>query len=182
MYEFLILSQLSRRPMHGYMIAKIIGNVIGPFRHVQWGALYPVLSRLVQEGLIQAEESDEQEDGRPRKVFSITESGRVRLHEHLMDTERHLGDYSGVFSHKVALFHQLTPDERLFLSHHYLVHAQQHIAHLERKLVELESNPALSDVQRADIRTVMDHRVSFWQAERSWAEQLIRREQIQEAV
>ena len=52
MYEFLVLAQLSRHPMHGYLIAKIIGDIIGPYRRLQWGALYPLLARLEREGLI----------------------------------------------------------------------------------------------------------------------------------
>ena len=173
MYEFMILAQLSRRPMHGYMIAKIIGHIMGPFRQVQWGALYPVLNRLMQEGLIQAEEDLDHEEGRPRKVYSITESGRSRLHDHLMDVDRHIGEYGLVFEHKVALFHQLTPEDRLFLCRHYMVHAQQYIAHLERKLADLDETPMLTEEQKHDIQTVMAHRLDFWQRERAWAEQLI---------
>src|SRR5947209_4977271 len=120
MYELIILAQLSRRPMHGYMIAKVIGHMMGPFRCVQWGALYPVLSRLVQEGLIRVEETGEQENGRPRKVYAITDSGRQRLHAHLMDTEHHLGEYEMVFGHKVPFFHLLTREERLYLARHYM--------------------------------------------------------------
>ena len=103
MHEFMILAQLSRRPMHGYMIAKIVGAMIGPFKQIQWGALYPVLSRLEHEGLIRAEEQEEG-DGRPRKVYSLTEEGRERLHDHLMDTDRHLGEYFALFPLKVAFF------------------------------------------------------------------------------
>jgi DNA-binding PadR family transcriptional regulator len=173
MYEFMILSQLSRRPMHGYMIAKIIGHVMGPFRQVQWGALYPVLNRLVNEGLIQAEEAPDREDERTRKVYCLTEAGRARLHDHLMDVDRHLADYATVFEHKVALFHQLAVEERLFLARHYMVHAQQHIAYLERRLRDLADTPMLAQEQKHDIRTVMAHRLDFWQRERAWAEQLI---------
>jgi DNA-binding PadR family transcriptional regulator len=172
MYEFLVLGALSRTPMHGYMIAKVLGNIIGPFRHLQWGALYPVLNRLQTQGLVTAEELPD-EDGRTKKVYFITEAGRVRLHEHLMDTESHIGTYDAVFPHKVTHFSTLTPDERVYLSRHYAVHAQQNLDHLERKLQDISRNPRLSPAQRDDFRTVLQHRIEHWNHEHAWAESLI---------
>lgn len=173
MYEFLVLGALSRIPMHGYMIAKVLGNIIGPFQHLQWGALYPVLNRLQAEGLVTAEESPDDGDSRAKKVYSITDQGRVRLHEHVMDTESHIGKYDAVFPHKVSHFSTLTPEERLHLSRHYAVHAQQNLDHLERKLKDIANNPRLAPAQRADICGVMQHRIEHWNHERAWAESLI---------
>lgn len=180
MHEFMILAQLSRRPMHGYMIAKIVGAMIGPFKQIQWGALYPVLSRLEHEGLIRAEEQEEG-DGRPRKVYSLTEEGRERLHDHLMDTDRHLGEYFALFPLKVAFFHLLTPAERIRLARHYAVYAQQHLDHLVRKCREIEEVPMLTPEQRSDLLTTMEHQKQRWIRELAWAEELINREQILEA-
>ena len=174
MYEFLILAQLSRRPMHGYMIAKIIGKMSGPFWPVQWGALYPILGRLEQEGYITSEPCPEGEDGRIRKVYAITPAGRKLLHDHLMDTDRHQGDYCTVFAHKVPFFHLLEPEERVRLSRHYAVYAQQHIDHLQRTRHELtEPVSPVTDAQRAEILTVIDHHIDRWTLERSWAEKLL---------
>lgn len=172
MYEFLVLGALSRAPMHGYLIAKVLGNIIGPFRQLQWGALYPVLNRLLAEGLITAEEVVD-DDGRTKKVYSITADGRARLRRHVLDTESHIGTYDAVFPHKVSHFSLLSSDERLHLSRHYAVHAQQNIDHLERKLQDIETNPRLTPAQRDDIRAVMQHRIEHWNHERAWAEELI---------
>ncbi len=183
MYEFMILAQLSRGPMHGYRIAKIICYVSGPFRQAQWGALYPVLSRLVQDGLIRVELSGEEEDGRPRKVYSITDAGRARLHEHLLDTEHHLEKYDTVFEHKVPFFYQLTAPERLQLSRHYQVYTQRHIDHLQRNRQALAVDGAhLPAEQIAGIRAVLDHRLEHWTRERAWAEQLIEDNSMKEAM
>jgi DNA-binding PadR family transcriptional regulator len=175
MYELLVLGRLARTPMHGYMIAKVIENIIGPNRRMQWGALYPVLSRLEQEGLIRAEEEDPEADGRARKVYAITDAGRRRLHDLLMDTERHAGEYDSVFCHKVALFSLLSVEERLRLSRHYAVFAQQNLDHLERRCREMCENNLPSDA-RADILEVMNHRITYWKDERVWAEGLIARQ------
>lgn len=182
MYELMILGQLSRRPMHGYMIAKIIGHMVGPFRQVQWGALYPVLTRLEQHGLIRTEESEEPSDGRVRKVYAITEAGEAHLHELLLDTEHHLTDYATLFPFKVALFHRLSARERLQLARHYTVYAQQHIDHLERKCRDLSvPDLPLTPEQRDDILSVMTHGIERWCRERAWGEQLISQQSIEEA-
>jgi DNA-binding PadR family transcriptional regulator len=182
MYEFLVLGRLSRQPMHGYLIAKVLDFLMGPFRHCQWGALYPVLSRLEREGLIRAEECPESDDGRPRKVYSITEAGRERLHELLMDTSAHRGEYDTVFYLKVGLFDQLTRAERLYLTRDYSVYAQQNVDHLSRKRRELIENRTLPEDATDCVLAVLDHRIEYWRNERGWAEQLIEQNQQKEAV
>jgi DNA-binding PadR family transcriptional regulator len=182
MYELMILGQLSRRPMHGYMIAKIIGHMMGPFRQVQWGALYPVLTRLEQQGLIRTEESAEPSDGRGRKVYAITPQGEAYLHDLLLDTEHHLNDYATVFPFKVAFFHRLSPQERLRLARHYTVYAQQHIDHLERKRRDLTApDVSLTSAERDDVLSVMTHGIERWCRERAWGEQLMTQQSIEEA-
>lgn len=175
MYELVILGQLSSGPKHGYGMAKVIDKIIGPFRRVQWGTLYPVLNRLEAEGLIQAEGEEEGDGGRARRIFSITEAGRRRLRDLLLDTGKHLGEYDLRFAHKVALFHHLTPEERLYLSRHYAVYAQQNIDHLEHHRLRLlnEPPPHLQGGGLEGIVQVIEHRILYWQAERGFAEDLI---------
>lgn len=160
--------------MHGYLIAKIIGKMIGPFRQVQWGALYPVLNRLEAGGLIRAEAQVEADEGRARKVYAITGSGRAHLRELLLDTEHHLGDYPAVFTQKVPFMHLLEPHERVRLCRHYAVYAQQHLDHLRRSHREVQLPDArLCEVEREGIITVIDHTLDRWDLERQWAERLI---------
>ncbi|MBV9281509.1 MAG: helix-turn-helix transcriptional regulator [Chloroflexi bacterium] len=168
--------------MHGYMIAKVVCNIVGPFQHVQWGALYPVLNKLEREGLIRAEEGAESGDGRPRKVFSITDAGRQRLHELLMDTSRHQTDYDAAFWHKVALFTELTPEERRTLSRHYAVYAQQCLDHISQKRRDIETESRLTPDRKHWILSVMDHRIEYWRNELAWAEDLIAQQRQEEVV
>jgi DNA-binding PadR family transcriptional regulator len=118
------------------------------------------------------------DDGRPRKVYAITEAGRERLHRLLMDTEKHLGEYDILFSLKVMLFWQLTAEERVRLARHYFVHAQHNIDHLEHEREDFDCGKVhLSAAEIEDIRTVIDHRLEYWRTERAWAEQLIEQQQ-----
>jgi DNA-binding PadR family transcriptional regulator len=186
MYELLVLGRLASAPMHGYMIAKILGKIVGPCQQMQWGSLYPVLSRLEACGYIQAEDRPTESDIHARKSYSITEAGRSRLHELLLDTERFQHEYPLIFAHKVALFSLLTPTERVYLARHYVVHAQQNIDHLERSSREMIANAG--DLLHTaeyfqNVLLVIDHRIEGWCRERAWAEQLIHKEQpVEEAV
>ena len=53
MYELIILSLLMRWNAHGYLIASIINDMIGPYAKVSNGRLYPLLAKLEEQGLIE---------------------------------------------------------------------------------------------------------------------------------
>jgi DNA-binding PadR family transcriptional regulator len=180
MYELMILGLLLRRPMHGYLIAKIINDAMGPFKRVQWGALYPLLARLKQGGYITAEESEACGDGRMRKVFHITEAGRERFYQLMLDTQHHLADYDLVFHMKLAHFQFLEPQERLMLLRHYMVYAQQVIDFTTAEAAELVELHKHWEGAMAEslpyILETLHQKVRHWQLELEWAERLARRE------
>ncbi len=81
--EFAVLGLLHRTPMHGYELSKQLATVLGAFRALSYGSLYPCLKELRADGLI-AEEHDEAEpvtNRRSRKVYRLTADGKERLHE-----------------------------------------------------------------------------------------------------
>ena len=67
--ELAVLGLLHRTPMHGYELRKQLTNVLGMFRALSYGSLYPCLHELLAAGLI-AEEHDEAEtaDGTARRA------------------------------------------------------------------------------------------------------------------
>ncbi len=50
--EFAVLGVLSDGPLHGYELRKRLAAVLGPFRALSYGSLYPCLRRLQDHGLI----------------------------------------------------------------------------------------------------------------------------------
>ena len=50
--EFAVLGVLSDGPLHGYELRKRLAAVLGPFRALSYGSLYPCLRRLQAKGLI----------------------------------------------------------------------------------------------------------------------------------
>jgi DNA-binding PadR family transcriptional regulator len=68
-----LLSLLSEGPKHGYQLMKELEERSGGLYRASAGSVYPTLQQLEDEGLILAELRD------GKRIFSITESGRVEL-------------------------------------------------------------------------------------------------------
>ncbi len=175
-------------PFHGYLIAKIMQNILGPYGQLSKGRLYPLLTKLEEAGLIMVEpvsEKPEELSARrshiPSRSFRITEAGRKRLHELMLDTTSYLGEYQKVFLQKVAYFSFLQPEERLHLIEHYLGYCQSLVSYGTARMEELaqsgmKSPIGMTSAQLADLLTGMRHKIHQWQQELLWAQGL--REQV----
>jgi PadR family transcriptional regulator, regulatory protein PadR len=73
----LILEALVRQPSHGYRIAQGIKERSKGVLDFKEGTLYPALHKLENEGLVESYE--EVENGRLRRYYRITKSGRAVL-------------------------------------------------------------------------------------------------------
>lgn len=78
--DLLILRTLSHGTMHGWAIAKHIGQVSGEVLQVGQGSLYPALYRLEDRGWVRARWGTS-ESGRKAKLYTITKAGEKRLAE-----------------------------------------------------------------------------------------------------
>ncbi|NJE26078.1 PadR family transcriptional regulator [Thermococcus sp. MV5] len=75
--KLLILYMLKEKPQHGYGIMSELENRYG-IPSPSAGAIYPILSSLKRNGLIEVV----REGKREKKLYQITESGRKYLDEH----------------------------------------------------------------------------------------------------
>ena len=90
--EFAVLGLLYRTPMHGYELSKQLNMLLGTFRALSYGTLYPCLNKLYAEGLI-AREGDQprpargngRPPGRSKIVYRLTAEGKERLQDLLAD-------------------------------------------------------------------------------------------------
>jgi len=171
MYELVILGFLMRRPHHGYLITKIINDMIGPFARLSNGRLYPLLAKLEQEGLIEVVETRAEEPAtdRQHRSYQITEAGRRRFYELMMDTTSNPGDYQRIFWFKLANLHWVEPVDRLYLLDHYISFCQTHIFHLANERRDLEKKATdlyiMSDEQLEATLDAMRHLQAQWQLE-----------------
>jgi len=78
--DMLVLRTLILGPLHGYGIAKAIGNLSEGAFEIEFGSLYPALKRLEGKGWIAAK-WETSERNRPARVYRLTPLGRKQLVE-----------------------------------------------------------------------------------------------------
>jgi DNA-binding PadR family transcriptional regulator len=106
--------------MHGYELRQRLHTVLGTFRALSYGSLYPCLQELLASGLI-AEEHDQTDPAaaarpragrRSRKVYRLTADGKERLQELLGEGGPAAWDDDGFGVH-FAFFGQTRAEVRL---------------------------------------------------------------------
>ena len=81
--RFVVLKLLEAKPAHGYEIIKTIEERFGGGYAPSPGIVYPTLTLLEEQGLIEAVGSEG-----PRKLYGLTEDGRVELNQRAADVDR----------------------------------------------------------------------------------------------
>jgi len=184
MYEFIILSQLMLGPRHGYLIAKIINDIIGPYARLSPGRLYPLLAKMEQNGLIEANKAiaKKQPHDRQLRTYKITDVGRMRFYILMKDTSSSHGEYQRLFAYKVGAFSLIAPVVRLNLIDHYIHYCQAHVFHQQSEADDLVRNgAAYSQMDASSLEftlEMMRHSIDGWQHELDWAKSLRAKELV----
>ena len=160
--------------MHGYELRKQLTSVLGLFRALSYGSLYPCLHELLAAGLI-AEEHDEDDPAgtaRPRsgrrslKVYRLTADGKERLQELLREGGPAAWEDDGFGVH-FAFFGQTRADVRLRI-------LEGRRSRLEERMESIRA--ALTRTrERVDTYTLELHRHGLESVEREvrWLNELI---------
>src|SRR3989440_11790751 len=125
MYELFVLGELMDGPHYGYLLRDILGRLLGPFRHISWGVLYPLIRRLEREGLIVPDEksgaaqSESTQGNKQRKQYRITEAGQERFLALILETGNYTADYPELFLIKLNNLDHITREQKLTLLWHY---------------------------------------------------------------
>jgi DNA-binding PadR family transcriptional regulator len=173
MYEFVILAYLMRGPKHGYLLAKIINDVIGPYARVSNGRLYPLLTKLKQARLIEVTSQGDHQ----LRTYRITDAGKQRFYDLMRDTSLSPGDYQKIFWQKSCFLDLMEPFGRLHVLDHYINYCQTRILHIT---AEAEDFAHYSQDWKAEwsaegigsIMASMRHWVKHWELELEWAKSL----------
>lgn len=107
--DVLLLSQLARRPSHGYELRRRVEAATGIVLHNN--SLYPALKRFGEAGAV-TRTLEPQEGRPPRHVYTLTDVGRELLHDLLADLPDELAGDEAEFLARLAGFGRLTPAER----------------------------------------------------------------------
>jgi DNA-binding PadR family transcriptional regulator len=111
-----VLGLLHDAPMHGYELRKQLAGVLGPFRALSYGTLYPALKKLVDAGWISEAHPDGDAGARTsrrgRIVYQLTAAGK----EHFETLVRDAGPATWEdesFGVRFAFFSRTSEDVRL---------------------------------------------------------------------
>jgi DNA-binding PadR family transcriptional regulator len=112
--DLAVLGLLNESPMHGYELNKRLKGVLGPFRAISYGTLYPCLNALQSAGYITTDDSaSEVGVGRRKKTtYKLTAEGKERLQEQLAEGGPSAWDDES-FGVRFAFFAQTDAETRL---------------------------------------------------------------------
>ncbi|MCA9413844.1 MAG: PadR family transcriptional regulator [Candidatus Omnitrophica bacterium] len=96
----LILSILSRSPAHGYEIVRAINEESSGLLEWKEATIYPALHRLEKSGYLKGH-WQEIPNGRKRRVYSLTSSGKKALN----DQSREWEQYSSIVDRVLGVNH-----------------------------------------------------------------------------
>ncbi len=136
--QFAILGILASEPASGYAIKKMLSESTTHFWKESDGSIYPILKRLLDEGLIQIE----QEKARSCKIYAITDMGRKAFMQWL---ERQEYDHAvrNEFLLKIFFSRHLPKRKRMQLIKQYQTKLQnkKNIYKGIHAMIEQEQNP-----------------------------------------
>ena len=179
MYELFVLGELMVQPLHGYLLHEIVNTILGPFHRLSWGTLYPLIRRLEQEGLITSTMEKRREGllqaerGPARKVYTLTETGRARFFDLMLDPGDYNPDYPNLFAMKFTKFGYLAPAQRLAVLEHYrtfLITLRDHYRTVRSQVVD---NPEIMEIERPYILRLLEDRVGTLEQELTWLDSQI---------
>lgn len=170
-----VLGVLSDGPLHGYELRKRMTAILGPFRALSFGSLYPCLHRLTRAGLIeQADEAGRPTEAgiasrRSRIVYSITAAGKETFAAWVADTGPGAWE-DEAFAARMAFFSRTDAAVRLRI-------LEGRRARMEQRMRELERSLART-TERMDLyaERLQQHGVDGAAREVSWLEELIDQE------
>jgi DNA-binding PadR family transcriptional regulator len=151
MLELATLGMLLKEPLHGYRLKSWLERYMGATITVNYGAIYPLLRRLKNQGCI--ESSEKGGPGLPRTTYSITEEGRRRWHHEMLSQPRESWvNARSRFMTKFYFFGWLGVDERVLLLERRLAACHLRRAELDGRDDPLDAfQQQIMDLARAQL-------------------------------
>lgn len=170
--EYTVLGVLSDGPMHGYELRKRLTAILGPFRALSFGSLYPCLHRLTERGLVeQVDAVARAEVGavaskRARVVYALTGEGKESFASWVAEDGPDSWE-DEAFAARLAFFSRTDAAVRLRI-------LEGRRARMEQRLRELEASIERT-AERMDryAERLQQHGIEGAAREVTWLEELI---------
>ncbi len=167
-----VLGVLSDGPLHGYELRKRLTAILGPFRALSFGSLYPCLHRLTDTGLIEQIDEVGREEivgvstKRARIVYALTAEGKEAFEAWVADAGPDAWE-DEAFAARMAFFSRTTAEVRLRI-------LEGRRTRLEERLRSLQESLDRTN-DRMDLYTeqLQQHGIEGAEREVSWLEDLI---------
>ncbi|MEW2356121.1 PadR family transcriptional regulator [Spirillospora sp. NPDC029432] len=177
--ELAVLGLLHESPMHGYELRKQLNVVLGMFRALSYGSLYPCLKQLLAKGLIVEDRPEEPntalalQSRRSKIVYKLTADGKERLQQLLTEAGPAAWEDEGFGVH-FAFFSHTRADVRLRI-------LEGRRSRLEERLESVRSALARTR-ERVDSYTLelQNHGLESVEREVRWLNELIGRERAEQ--
>jgi DNA-binding PadR family transcriptional regulator len=171
--EFAVLGLLHDTPMHGYELRKRLNDVLGTFRALSYGSLYPCLKQLLAEGLITESPTDDARGRRSKIVYQLTAEGKERFTDLVNETGPASWE-DETFGVHFAFFSRTDADSRLRI-------LEGRRSRLEERLDNVRGSFARTQ-ERLDAYTLelQKHGLESVEREVRWLDELIRDERRRE--
>jgi DNA-binding PadR family transcriptional regulator len=176
--EYAILGLLSDSPLHGYELRKRLALVLGPFRPLSFGSLYPGLHRIAARGLITGAEVTAAIDTaapplsarRARVVYALTGDGKEAFAAWVNETGPEAWDDEGFATH-LAFFSRTEARARVRILHGRRSRLEERVALLRDSMTRSR--------ERVDAYTLQlqKHGLESVEREVRWLSELIEAEE-----
>lgn len=166
MLELATLGLLQKEALHGYKLKQQLEQFISGCISVNYGAIYPLLKRLEQQNLLTLS-LREGEAGGKRKIYTITEQGKARFQEKMLEHPKESWvNARSRFMIKFVFFSHLPSQQRIDL-------IEKRLAVCRTRLREQQCEPQPDDYY---VALACDRYVSVIQNEINWLEAQLNRE------
>jgi DNA-binding PadR family transcriptional regulator len=188
-YELFVLGELMVQPMYGYQLHEVVNKALGPFHHLSWGTLYPLIRRLEYDRLATSHTEQKhgffshgtRTQGQARRVYQITEAGRERFFALMLDPGEYCRATPDLFAIKLTKFGFLTLEQRLLVLHQYRGYLSYLRRYWQSGQDEISGISDITDSERPFIVQLFDHHLHTLDAEISWIDAQIARLTEEEA-
>ncbi len=154
----LCLGILSLRDTTGYEIKKMVEEgIFSHFIDASYGSIYPALAQLLKEGMVQVRTEEGAQGRPPRKVYSITEEGRMAFAE-AINTDPARDKFKSEFLFQMLFADRVDPAHLAVIYEAYLEEQEAELERLRSSRDELPDHPGarlVNDFGQTMLRTAI---------------------------
>ena len=164
-FHHFILGLLTQEPMSGYDIKRFLERLGWLVGSPSYGAIYPALHALLQDGLVTVQVQSENNKP-PRKIYTITRAGERALHEWIAQPFDPNAS-TRAFTMRLILANHLSADG-------LIAHLQQRYKQVaDRRAALAQMNDGLGQEMDIGQRLTRDYGMRMAHAELLWLENVL---------